>query len=121
MDPEKAKRLFESGSCLLCLDVPVGTEFGIDYMTWSVGDKFKGVKLIPPGIHFVHTSPKGYPAWSWPPLSVVGATLVLRYQAVGSALGSLLIWRLPRYGEQVLKQAAPNFTVSEMSLLFLTG
>ena len=56
MNPELANRLFESGACFLCLDVPVGIKFGIDYMTWTTGDKFKGVKLIPPGLHFIHTT-----------------------------------------------------------------
>jgi hypothetical protein len=39
---------------LLCLDVPETTEFGIDYGSWSIGPKFKGVKLIPPGVHYVY-------------------------------------------------------------------
>lgn len=39
---------------ILCLDVPEGTEFGIDYGSWSVGPKFKGVKLVPPGVHYVY-------------------------------------------------------------------
>ena len=39
---------------ILLLDVPQGTEFGIDYASWTVGPKFKGVKLIPPGVHYLH-------------------------------------------------------------------
>ena len=39
---------------LIILDMPVGTEFGIDYNSWHVGPKFKGVKMIPPGLHFVY-------------------------------------------------------------------
>jgi len=38
---------------ILCLNVPQGTEFGIDKNCWTVGPKFKGIKLIPPGLHFV--------------------------------------------------------------------
>ena len=53
MDSEIAKKLFYEGGVLLCLDVPEGTEFGIDYNSWNVGPKFKGVKMIPPGFHFV--------------------------------------------------------------------
>ena len=41
---------------LIVLDMPVGTEFGIDYNSWNVGPKFKGVKMIPPGVHFVYYS-----------------------------------------------------------------
>ncbi|XP_033096747.1 protein AAR2 homolog [Anneissia japonica] len=56
MDHETALRLFEEGGTLVFLNVPVGTEFGIDYNIWNVGEKFKGVKMIPPGMHFVHYS-----------------------------------------------------------------
>jgi len=38
------------------LDVPQGTEFGIDCHSWHVGALFKGVKLIPFGIHLVFFS-----------------------------------------------------------------
>lgn len=53
MDNELAKELFSEGAVLLFLDVPPGTEFGIDYNSWNVGTKFKGVKMIPPGFHVV--------------------------------------------------------------------
>ena len=46
--------LFREGAILAFLGVPEGTEFGIDYNCWRVGHKFKGVKMIPPGIHFVY-------------------------------------------------------------------
>ena len=38
---------------LLCLDVPEKTEIGIDYNSWHTGERFKGIKMIPPGVHFV--------------------------------------------------------------------
>lgn len=43
----------------MLLDVPTGTEFGIDYNSWNVGPMFKGVKMIPPGLHFVFYSATG--------------------------------------------------------------
>jgi len=54
MDQELAKRLFEEGAVLVLLDVPERTEFGIDYNCWSVGPRFKGIKMIPPGLHLVY-------------------------------------------------------------------
>lgn len=54
MDPEVARNLFEEGAVFVLLDVPVGTEFGIDMNTWNTGQRFKGVKMIPPGIHFIY-------------------------------------------------------------------
>lgn len=54
MDQETAQVLFQEGAMLLFLDVPQGTEFGIGYNCWEVGPKFKGVKMIPPGIHFIY-------------------------------------------------------------------
>lgn len=59
MDQETARKLFAEGAALIVLDVPVGTEFGIDYNSWNVGEQFKGVKMIPPGVHFVYYSATG--------------------------------------------------------------
>ncbi|XP_029469001.1 protein AAR2 homolog [Rhinatrema bivittatum] len=56
MDPELAKRLFFEGATVIILNVPNGMEFGIDYNNWQVGPRFKGVKMIPPGIHFIYYS-----------------------------------------------------------------
>ncbi|XP_023654760.1 protein AAR2 homolog [Paramormyrops kingsleyae] len=56
MDPELARRLFEEGASLVLLGVPEGTELGIDYKSWQVGPRFRGVKMIPPGLHFLHYS-----------------------------------------------------------------
>lgn len=53
MDGELANRLFSEGAALVLLDVPERTEFGMDYNSWAVGPKFKGVKMIPPGFHFI--------------------------------------------------------------------
>lgn len=56
MDPEVAKRLHDEGATLIVSDVPEGTEFGIDYFSCNVGPRFKGVKMIPPGLHFIYYS-----------------------------------------------------------------
>ncbi|KAJ2724756.1 hypothetical protein GGI07_001717 [Coemansia sp. Benny D115] len=56
MDQDTARALFEKGACLVILDVPSGIEFGIDLDTWETGPLFKGLKMIPPGIHYVHYS-----------------------------------------------------------------
>ena len=53
MDQEVARQLFAEGAVLVLFDVPEGTEFGIDYNSWHVGPKFKGIKMIPPGFHFI--------------------------------------------------------------------
>ncbi|KAM4563631.1 protein AAR2 homolog [Odontesthes bonariensis] len=54
MDPNVAQRLFEEGAILVLLGVPKGTELGIDCKSWQVGPRFRGVKMIPPGLHFLH-------------------------------------------------------------------
>ncbi|XP_059096369.1 uncharacterized protein LOC131890931 isoform X2 [Tigriopus californicus] len=56
MDPEVARRLFHEGGTLLWLDMPVGAEFGCDMTTWNTAQKFKGVKMIPPGMHYFYWS-----------------------------------------------------------------
>lgn len=53
MDPETAKVLFEQGAMVVMIGFPEGAEFGIDYNSWIVGPNFKGVKMIPAGIHFI--------------------------------------------------------------------
>jgi A1 cistron-splicing factor AAR2 len=56
LEPELANRLFDEGSFLILKDVPRGTLIGMDMQSWNTGDKFMGIKLIPPGIHFVYYS-----------------------------------------------------------------
>lgn len=55
-EPEVAARLAVEGATFVLLNVPPGTEFGIDMNSWNTGEKFCGVKLIPPGVHFVYYS-----------------------------------------------------------------
>ncbi|ORX71908.1 AAR2-domain-containing protein [Linderina pennispora] len=56
MDQDTARALFEAGGCLVVLGAPAGMEFGVDLDTWETGPLFKGIKMIPPGIHYVHYS-----------------------------------------------------------------
>lgn len=56
MDKNTVQQLYENGAILIILNVPVGTEFGIDMKSWNTGEKFRGVKMIPPGIHYVFFS-----------------------------------------------------------------
>ncbi|XP_068637838.1 uncharacterized protein [Aristolochia californica] len=56
MDPETAGKLVKRGGTLLLLDVPQFTLMGIDAQMFSVGPNFKGIKMIPPGPHFVYYS-----------------------------------------------------------------
>lgn len=56
MDAERALELVKHGCTLLLLDVPQYTLFGIDTQMFSVGPAFKGIKMIPPGPHFIYYS-----------------------------------------------------------------
>ena len=47
-------QLSEQTGTLLLLDVPEGTIVGLDFTSYTVGPSFKGIKLIPPGLHLVH-------------------------------------------------------------------
>lgn len=53
---EEARILFQDGAILILLDMPVGSEFGIDMKVWNTAERFKGIKMIPPGLHFIHYS-----------------------------------------------------------------
>ncbi|KAH9306538.1 hypothetical protein KI387_010942, partial [Taxus chinensis] len=56
MDPDKALELVKHGASLLLLNIPPSTHFGIDTQMFTVGPNFKGMKMIPPGPHFVYYS-----------------------------------------------------------------
>ena len=56
MDAETAVEAAKQGSTLVLLDVPQYTLIGIDTQMVSVGPSFKGIKMIPPGPHFVSYS-----------------------------------------------------------------
>lgn len=56
MNQELARRLMVEGATFVFLNVPSGTEFGIDMKSWTTGENFKGVKMIPPGIHYIFYS-----------------------------------------------------------------
>lgn len=54
MDPEEAQRRLREDAVVLALDVPQRTEFGLDYKSWQTGARFRGVKMVPPGLHFIY-------------------------------------------------------------------
>ena len=54
MDQDTAKKLFLNGAFLVTLDVPENTEIGIDCNCWRSGPNFMGIKMIPPGLHFIY-------------------------------------------------------------------
>lgn len=48
----------QNNALLITKNLPNGTEFGIDFQSFCVGDKFLGIKQIPPGPHFVFWAPR---------------------------------------------------------------
>ncbi|XP_020584218.1 protein AAR2 homolog [Phalaenopsis equestris] len=54
LDRETALELVKKGGTLLLLDVPQFTLLGIDTQVYSVGPNFKGIKMLPPGPHFIY-------------------------------------------------------------------
>lgn len=56
---DMARILYEEGALLIIAGVPVGTEFGVDLSVNKVDEMFRGVKMIPPGTHFVYTAAEG--------------------------------------------------------------
>ena len=54
LDSDTARSLFEVGANLFMLDIPMNTEIGVDMNSWNTGPNFKGIKMIPPGVHFVY-------------------------------------------------------------------
>lgn len=42
------------GALFVLLNTKEGMEFGIDMKCWEIGPNFKGVKMIPPGPHYIY-------------------------------------------------------------------
>lgn len=59
MPPELAQQLLCDGAILIVAGCPTGTEFGIDLNAYIVDDNFRGVKMIPAGVHYVYTASRG--------------------------------------------------------------
>ena len=57
LTPEQARELNSRCATLLLLDVPPRTQLGFDYHTFTTADKFRGIKMIPPGPHIIHITP----------------------------------------------------------------
>ncbi|KAL0832951.1 hypothetical protein ABMA28_001086 [Loxostege sticticalis] len=56
MDQETAKKLLVEGGTFIFLGVPEETQFGIDMQCWNTEEDFRGIKMIPPGLHYIHYS-----------------------------------------------------------------
>lgn len=54
--PDMAAKLYDEGGFILVRHMPVGSEFGIDLHSWNTGPKFVGIKMVPPGLHFIYYS-----------------------------------------------------------------
>jgi A1 cistron-splicing factor AAR2 len=54
MDNATALEQFTHGAFFIFDHAPQGMDFGIDQHAWTIGPRFKGVKMIPPGLHFIH-------------------------------------------------------------------
>lgn len=53
VDPASLIALQAQGGTLLCLGLPKASQFGLDYAEWSVGPRFLGISVVPPGPHFL--------------------------------------------------------------------
>uniref|UniRef100_A0A383WLT7 AAR2 splicing factor homolog n=1 Tax=Tetradesmus obliquus TaxID=3088 RepID=A0A383WLT7_TETOB len=79
LDPDTARKLASHGATILLLDVPLGMPVGIDQQVFLTGPKFRGIKMLPPGVHFLSyqaIAKDGTPA---PPVS---SLLALQQQQV---------------------------------------
>ncbi|XP_049870185.1 protein AAR2 homolog [Pectinophora gossypiella] len=56
IDQETAKKLLVEGGTFVFLGVPPETQFGIDMQCWNTEEDFRGIKMIPPGLHYIHYS-----------------------------------------------------------------
>ena len=83
MDPATALRLVREYGTIVCADVPLNTEFGLDMMSWRTGPRFRGIKMVPPGIHLLYYAAEEGASRSGRFIHVErGQTVVLQWDAV---------------------------------------
>lgn len=61
LGPQDARELCERGASVIFTGLPHGVEVGIDYASFVVSDKFRGFKMVPPGVHMVFSAC----VWRW--------------------------------------------------------
>ena len=49
MDQETSNRIAKDGAVFVLEGLPLQSEFGIDCKSYQIGEKFKGLKMIPKG------------------------------------------------------------------------
>ncbi|EGD82354.1 Rieske iron sulfur protein [Salpingoeca rosetta] len=54
-DGDVERRFFQQ-AVVIAQDVPAGTQLGIDCKAWTTGPRFMGIKMVPPGVHFLFHS-----------------------------------------------------------------
>lgn len=52
--PNEAAYLKEYGATLTIRGVPERVEFGVDFTSYAADEEFRGIKMIPPGPHYVY-------------------------------------------------------------------
>lgn len=83
---EAALELARSNGTILCLDVPAQIEFGIDLRSYTVGPRFRGIKMIPTnGLHLVTWGSEMHVCATFVELSASDVS-VLRWDAREEAL-----------------------------------
>jgi A1 cistron-splicing factor AAR2 len=53
MQADQARNMATQGGAVLMLGVPPGAVVGVDHQAFATGAMFKGVKMLPPGAHFL--------------------------------------------------------------------
>lgn len=60
MDPDSARSMATQGGSVLMLGVPSGAVVGVDHQAFGTGAMFKGIKMLPPGMHFFSCAAPGH-------------------------------------------------------------
>lgn len=59
LTPEQARYMLDEYAVLVAQGCPLGTEIGIDLQSYHIDELFRGIKMIPPGPHYVYTASQG--------------------------------------------------------------
>ena len=133
LDADALRKLNAECGVVLCLGrVPAGSEFGVDCLAWRVGAKFAGVKLIPPGAHYVYWSAADAPESDLERampmtdneiaranLKMLHRVLVLALVVAGvsitlSVVSSIVVWGAVARASEVASVVSEHITASEI-------
>ena len=106
---EEALALTKRGGTVLCLDLPTGHEFGLDLRVYRTGPRFRGMKMIPDGLHLAIFGTEIDRTGVWVDFSEEGGVRVLRWDPKTELLSAAALGDEERTRHAAAVRAPPQY------------